>query len=223
MTVTPFLKPNSDEVLIALIIDKSGSMQEKRGEVVEGINAFIARQKEVPGKATLTLTYFDTVVSTPVVDAPLAQFNVLDNSNYVPGGGTALNDALGNTINALKARAAGRKVLIVVVTDGEENSSRTWSTSAVKALVETQQGLGWDFTFIGAGPNAWAQASSLGAKQFDFAGYDATRQWGTVAALASASLSVSNSRSFGNKMHTDYRAETQTDGESLLKPENKTP
>jgi hypothetical protein len=205
---TPLIK-NKNDVLLALVIDKSGSMMPKREEVIQGVNSFIAEQKKLPGKAAITLTFFDSYVTTPIVDTPIESFNTLDETNYKPSGWTALNDAVAQTIHSVRLRANGRKVIFVVVTDGEENSSRHYVTQTVKQLIETGQAEGWDFTFIGAGPNAWSQANTLGFKSHDFAHYDSNRLGGTVAAFAAANTATVANRTLGSKLGSQWQDEVK--------------
>ena len=59
--------------------------------------------------------------------------------SYQPGGNTALNDAIGITVRKVDAdRPQVHKVVTVIMTDGEENSSREWTHDAVKALIQPE-------------------------------------------------------------------------------------
>jgi hypothetical protein len=49
----------SDLTDITLVVDRSGSMQERREDAQGGVNAFIQQQVKEPGEATLTLVQFD--------------------------------------------------------------------------------------------------------------------------------------------------------------------
>jgi hypothetical protein len=54
-------------------------------------------------------------------------------------------------------------VIFVIMTDGRENSSREFTNSQVKKMIEIQQTkYNWHFTFLGAGPDAFAEAGRLG-------------------------------------------------------------
>jgi hypothetical protein len=55
------------------------------------------------------------------------------------------------------------KVIVVVQTDGLENSSREWDRAGVNALItEQREKYSWDFVFLGAGPDAIQTAESYG-------------------------------------------------------------
>lgn len=87
-----------------------------------------------------------------------------------PRGATPLLDALGQTLvktgERLKAMAEDQrpgKVLFVIITDGEENSSREYKKTTIKEMIERQQNVyRWQFIFLGANVDAFAEAGSLG-------------------------------------------------------------
>jgi hypothetical protein len=94
----------------------------------------------------------------------------LDSSTFVPRGGTALLDAVGKTIlNVgkqllnLKEQDRPDKVIVVILTDGEENSSVEFTYSKIKEMVEHQSNsYKWVFTYIGANQDAWNVGAQLG-------------------------------------------------------------
>jgi hypothetical protein len=45
---------------IAVILDRTGSMESIRDDTIGGFNAFLSQQKAEPGLATLTLVQFDS-------------------------------------------------------------------------------------------------------------------------------------------------------------------
>ena len=88
----------------------------------------------------------------------------------MPRGGTALLDAIGRAINETGARLAKMKeadrpglVVFVVMTDGQENSSREFNLAKIREMIEHQQtAYNWQFTFLGADENAFAEAAAMG-------------------------------------------------------------
>ena len=50
----------SDSTHIAVILDRTGSMESIRDDTIGGFNAFLNQQKAEPGSATLTLVQFDS-------------------------------------------------------------------------------------------------------------------------------------------------------------------
>ena len=70
-------------------------------------------------------------------------------------------DAIGASIDT--ARRGETDKLVTVMTDGEENSSRTWKKAGIKALIDIRQNENkWGFVYFGANQDAWAEATQLG-------------------------------------------------------------
>lgn len=94
----------------------------------------------------------------------------LTNKEYYARGCTALLDAIGKTINSIGRRLANtsederpEKVIIVITTDGFENSSKEFSKTKIKEMIEHQQSkYNWTFIFLGANMDAVGEATSLG-------------------------------------------------------------
>ena len=75
---------------------------------------------------------------------------------------TALYDAMGISLNALRKKVAeDDKVLVTVVTDGYENASKEYSGKAIKALVDELKAKGWVFAYIGANQDVEAVAATI--------------------------------------------------------------
>ncbi len=142
-------------------------MDSMKKEIIGGFNAFLEDQKEVPGKATMTLVQFDNEIDRLETFKPLAEVKALTDKTYVPRGCTRLYDAIGLTVNTVaeeiaKAAEKPAKILVVVLTDGLENSSQEYTTDSIKSLLEAKQKDGWQFTFIGANQDAILTAKGIG-------------------------------------------------------------
>ncbi len=153
-----------------VIVDKSGSMFTLLGSTLEGFNGFLEEQKKAPGEAVLTLCTFNTKYELVHDFVPLDKVSNLDETKYLPSGGTALLDAMGKTINEVGSKLAAMdendrpsKVLFLIITDGQENSSLEFSKEKIKEMVEHQQTVyNWEFIFMGANIDAIAEGASLG-------------------------------------------------------------
>jgi hypothetical protein len=153
--------------LIAALLDRSGSMQAIKDDTDGGFNAFVDQQRGQPGDVRVTLAQFDTQYEVVYANRPLDDVPPLD---LLPRGATALYDALGRLITDVGADLAARpeserpgKVLIVVLTDGQENSSREWSHRHVSAAIHRQEDeYSWEFLFLGANMDAVAVGENLG-------------------------------------------------------------
>lgn len=157
-TINATTKPASKKVYNLVIVDESGSMSIIHREALSGINETIATcqqlQKVHPEmEQRLTLISFDSnhfKYHYDNINADAAR--QLTMNDYQPSGCTPLYDAIGKGIAKLNAQTEGtgeEAVLVTIITDGEENSSREYNLTMVKNLIEKQKKLGWTFTLIG--------------------------------------------------------------------------
>jgi len=196
-------RERKQDVLVNVILDKSGSMASKTKDVIEGFNAYIAGLgKEDQVNYLFSLTLFDTQVAYRHVAIHLPEVKKLDSKSYQPGGNTALNDAIGITVRKVEAdQPKVDKVITVIMTDGEENSSREWTHDAVRGLIEQKEKEGsWTFVFLGAGLDAWHQGKSYSVQAANVAQYSADQYRDAFAAMAVSTnvFSSSPKRQSGN-------------------------
>jgi uncharacterized protein YegL len=192
-------------------------MASKAADVRGGFNEYVASLGDDTANAyRLTAVTFDTTVTTLFTDAPLYQVPVLDDQNYRPGGNTALYDALGVSLEELTSAIhtetqpfGEERALIIVMTDGEENSSRRYSKDqAVKMIVDREAAGNWTFVYLGADQDAWLAASGLGFKHGNvatFAKVEMTDVFGRLAhgTKAYSASGMSQSEDFAQQMDAD--------------------
>ena len=185
-----------DTTLLVLIVDRSGSMQSIKEDMEGGIAALLAEQAKEKGHCLVTLAQFDTDYDLVADGVPVAE---LEPYRLVPRGGTALLDALGRTIAHAKEQLdyLGSKgpdhVIVAVVTDGMENSSREWSHLQVMDSVKARVAEGWDFTFLGANQDAIEEGGRIGVDAASSLTYEASQD-GTREAFSAMSSSMSRKR-----------------------------
>lgn len=143
---------------IVLIVDKSGSMSHVTEDTIGGFNEYL---KNLEGKPRVSAMLFDTDFKVLFQDKTPKTATRLTKQNYRPGGNTALLDAVGKTLSELEF-PEGDKVLCVIQTDGQENSSHEFTSDQVKSLVKEKELEGWGFLYIGADQSAWANSASIG-------------------------------------------------------------
>jgi Mg-chelatase subunit ChlD len=180
-----------------VLLDRSGSMESMRADVIGGFNNLLAEQQADGADARLTLVQFDSQDPHEVLTdgLPIAKVRPLTERTFVPRGGTPLLDATGRIITKAAVREDQRKTLrkrpevitIVTITDGEENQSHEFSRADILRLVKDKEARGWSFVFLGAGLDAYADAGGMG--------YDArsVQSWapdGAGARTAFASVSA---------------------------------
>ena len=172
-------------VLVNVILDKSGSMSTKVQDVIGGFNLYLDELAKEPAvDYGFTLTLFDTVVKKRYTAVPLAQVAKLDDSTYRPSGNTALFDAIGDTVQTVDTNGFD-KILTVIMTDGEENSSHEWTLQAIRELIRSKEAAGnWTFVFLGANLDAFAQGINLGVPIANSVRYDPANYQGVYASLS---------------------------------------
>lgn len=165
---------------IIFVIDKSGSMGHLTNDTIGGFNSFVESQKDGT-KTTLTTVLFDTSWKILHNGSDVYEIEPMTTKDYIAGGGTAMLDAIGETINNVQDRhdELGEEkpdnVLFVITTDGEENSSRKFTKSQIEKMIKHQtNGHGWTFMFLGANMDAVKEASSIGINEQYSINYDYT-------------------------------------------------
>lgn len=157
---------------LAFILDKSGSMGGLVTDTIGGYNTMLKLQQTIDGECHITTVLFDNNYELLHDRIDIKAVSPITEKEYQVGGSTALLDAIGSTIhkigNAQKYTAddyRAEKVMFVVITDGEENSSREYSAEKVKAQIERQKTkYGWEFIFLGANIDAVETAGRFGIR-----------------------------------------------------------
>lgn len=165
------MKKDLTELIV--VLDESGSMSSVRNDTIGGFNTFLETHQKLPGEAKLTLVKFNTMTGIPYNGVNVKDVKPLDHTSYFPGGGTALFDAVGKSIDLVSKRINNsaddevpEKVIFLVLTDGEENMSNEYTKEKVFANIENmKKNFNWEFLFIGANQDAWAAGSGIGINQ----------------------------------------------------------
>jgi len=149
---------------VVFVLDRSGSMGHLQNDVIGGFNSFLIEQNKLKDEATLTTVLFNTTYNLLHDAVNIKNVAPITSKEYSPSGGTALLDALGKAIMATKANSLKKdKVIFIINTDGEENSSVEYKKEDIKKLVkEMEQTRDWKFVYIGANVDSFSEASSMG-------------------------------------------------------------
>lgn len=186
---------------IVVVLDRSGSMQSCKDDAEGGLNAFVDEQKTRPGRAMFSLVQFDTEYEFVHRGVPIAQVPPF---TLIPRGWTALLDAVGRAIietgdRFSKTPESDRPglVVFVIITDGQENSSKEFTRDQIKEMIRHQTEVyKWQFTFLGANQDAFAEAGGMGIAAAGTANYSPLKARG---AFAAASGTVGRMRSAAAK------------------------
>lgn len=158
---------------IIFVLDESSSMSSCWDQTISGYNEYLKAQKEDAEKTgiqTLVSLYkFNGYDVRAIFDRQdVQEVQPLDKTSYRPSGGTNLLDAMGgvmlkiNSLLAEKKKTDRESVIVTMLTDGEENQSRTFRNADIKVMVEKAEGKNWGFMFLGANIDAFHAGAAMG-------------------------------------------------------------
>jgi hypothetical protein len=110
---------------------------------------------------------------------------LLNYENYRPSGGTALLDAVGETITEIERQIAASLIpttaIIVILTDGYENASKKYNLVNIRNMISKLEETGkWTFSFIGATLDAVDVAASMSIKSQNSFSFEKTEMKNAV-------------------------------------------
>lgn len=192
---------------ILAIIDRSFSMTAIKHDTEAGFNGFVKEQAAAPGECRFDVVQFDDVYEVVHTNMPAAE---VPSFTLAPRNNTALFDAIGRGCTELGQRLAALpedqrpdKVIVMILTDGQENASREWNAQRVRELVQRQTGdYSWTFTFLGANQDAVLTAGTIGIPQASAVTYDYSGA-GVGAVFAAASAGTLRARSGQGYSYTE--------------------
>lgn len=201
---------NTDSTVVDLIyiLDESGSMDSMGKEPIQSVNDFVQEQKDaLDDGATFTLIKFNNKIRYVYDDVPLGDVPVFSEKEYRPSGSTALLDAIGTAIQTKKAKKRNRNVVVVIMTDGQENASQIYrSRTVIKAMVEkVEKELNWQFIYQAANQDAFENGQRMGIS--NCAGYAYTPEaYQCVTQTTSAAVSA-----YRTSAHTTGQTQQRVD------------
>ena len=162
----------SDFTELVFILDRSGSMSGLESDTIGGFNSMLAKQKEGGASVLVSIVLFNHESKVIHDRCDIREIPLLTEKDYEPAGMTALLDAVGDAIKHIKRvhryirpEDVPARTMFVITTDGMENSSRKFSGNEIRALIEEQKKVGWEFIFLGANIDAVETACSIGISE----------------------------------------------------------
>ena len=170
------MKKNDNRITeVAFVLDRSGSMSDTIG----GFNSMLQQQKEKDGRAYITTMLFNHQFAWLHDHLDIHDVKKITRNEYFTSGCTALYDAIGQTISRIDnitANEADADVIMVIITDGLENSSREFEGGKIRKMIEARKEKGWEFLFLGANIDSFTVSEGLGIDRSRTANWHADRQ-----------------------------------------------
>ena len=211
------MKNNVTELVF--ILDRSGSMAGLEGDTIGGFNSMIEKQKKQDGVCYVSTVLFDDVSEVLYDRVKLEDIPKMTDRDYTVRGCTALIDAIGGAIHHIgnihkyaRPEDVPEHTLFVITTDGQENTSRRYTSEQVKKMIERQKKKhGWEFLFIGANIDAVETAARYGIGRDRAVNYNADGEgtnilYESVAkAVYSVRANAAISDDWSDEINTDYQ------------------
>ena len=201
---------------LIFILDRSGSMSGLESDTIGGFNATISDQKKIDGETRVTTILFDNFFEVLHDRINLQDIAPLTDKDYFVRGGTALYDAVALGIRKIanvqkQTRKQGRadKVIMVITTDGYENSSRETNAAMLHQMIDDCKKEGWEFLFLGADIDAQAAAGNIGIETHRAANFVKDSQ-GVRVQYDSLNVAISAMRS-GAPLPKDWKEKLDED------------
>lgn len=216
-----FKRAGNNGNLISVVLDESGSMMSCWDSTITGFNEYVNGQKVADaGACWLTLNKFEGGhIRTVFENRDIREVPALDNKNYIPAGGTNLYDAIGHTIEQVNSILSAKKkkdrpgVIIVIMTDGEENQSRNYNSEMIKSMVGAAEKADWSFVFLGANIDSFAVGSTFGMNAHNSVNYATVNMVDTMATLSATTTRMRSAKMAGMDTQTVYASTMFTDQE----------
>lgn len=211
---------------VIFVLDDSGSMQSCRAATISGYNEYLQSQKKdakESGIPTFVSLYKFDGSSVKSIFNRIAVDDVkeLDEKSYDPQGMTNLYDAIGGVMMNINTQLASHKkadrdsIIITILTDGAENSSRTFSNTTIKQMVEKAEGKNWGFMFLGANIDAFAAGGSLGFNVNNTIQYDTASMGNTIRAASAMTSRMKSAYASGMDTTLAYATTSFTEEERI--------
>ncbi len=185
---------------IRIVLDRSGSMSGSEKATINALNTYLNDLKRDNIKGFITLSTFDSVsIDTPINAVKIEDLEAFNIDLLEPRGSTPLFDAIGLAIYSLQNidTFSDDKKVLVIVTDGRENSSKEYNYQNISEMIKEKEESGWLIIYLGADHDVFKQARSLNFNQKRIMKYSKKDSVDTFKAVSRTTRDYS--RGTGNK------------------------
>jgi len=167
---------------IVCVLDRSGSMASIIDDAIGGLNTFINEQKKLDGDANITMALFDDEYDLVHDNVSIDSIDAITDGVYYPRGMTALYDAIGKTVSSVGNRLSNtnederpERVIVAILTDGMENSSKEYTSERIREIIKEQEDkYNWQFMYLAANQDAFNVGQQFGMKTHNSINFNAT-------------------------------------------------
>lgn len=222
--VTEVFDDEKKPLRVYVLIDNSSSMAPHRERTMSSVNEYLDTVRQTAKKdgieASVSISFFSNVdawngsatskrnnakLTFPRVMAPIERITPLTLAEVNPYGNTPLYDAVGQIIktNMMAHKGKDENLALVIITDGEENSSQEYSSATVKSLIKECEASGWMVMYLGANQDAWAVGASMGMSQAHTASYNMADMQSAFISAGAATMRYAATSHVGAAALTD--------------------
>jgi hypothetical protein len=187
----------------SIILDESGSMHQHTADTLGSLKQFQTDQRKISAPESkvqlITFNHQPTLRWTGKITDELG-------FEYSPRGNTALYDAIHFGVQQAESalavlRSLGQApadIYCIIITDGEENASRTYTQTQSQELIKrkTEQEK-WKFVYLGANQDAFKAGASIGVCESQCLNY-AQNAKATPNAMRSVSQAIYRQKATGD-------------------------
>ncbi len=180
------MKKKTENLSVFVALDRSGSMGgEKWTNAIDSLNEYVKglQKEEISGDITVIAFDSDGMLGgdvkarlTPIAEsADIAYFKRIDPDVLYPAGGTPLYDAAGHVMN-LALEKNSKRTVVVILTDGEENTSKEYTQAKIKEKVKALEEKKWEVIFLGANFDVTTYTQNSGLASTKMRNFDLNNQ-----------------------------------------------
>ncbi len=203
---------------LVFILDRSGSMHGLEKDTIGGFNAMLEKQKQEEGEALVSTVLFDSEANVIHDRMKIQSVPLMTEKDYVPGGCTALVDAIGGAIHHIgnihkyaREEDVPEHTIFVITTDGMENASQHYSADHVRKMILRQkEKYNWEFLFLGANMDAVETARRYGIDEDRATNYCSDSE-GTELEYNVVSRTITRMRGAAGRVGREWKEELEED------------
>jgi hypothetical protein len=200
---------------VAIVLDRSGSMEAVRDETISGFNEQVGKiraraMQDGAGETYVTLVLFNDEVVFSKFAEPAERLESLDRGSYAPDRTTAMLDAVGLTLERFRKVVRDdedTRYLVVVISDGMENDSRIHGYESVAELIQRCRATGrWTFSYMGANQDLGVVAQRMAIPRSNIAAYTSDAEGTALSfrSLAGSMLGFMDRRDRGESLDRGF-------------------